>query len=468
MADYRILVVEDDPDLGAALTETLQSAGHDVRLATDGRSALDRMDAEPVDLVLSDVQMQPMDGLHLLTRVRETRPDIPFILMTAFGSVEKAVAAMELGATTYLLKPFDAPTLTGTIARCLPEFGDDNVAANDRLVAGDALTRDLLGIASRVAGSEATVLLSGESGTGKEVFAQFIHQNSARANEPFVAVNCAAIPENMLEAILFGHERGAFTGATSAHAGKFEQANGGTLLLDEVSEMPLGLQAKLLRVLQEREVERIGGRKTIKLDVRVLATTNRNLAVEVREKRFREDLFYRLNVFPLHIPSLRDRRGDVLPLFRHFLAVHCRGIRAMPQVTEKAERRLLRHDWPGNVRELDNLVQRTLVMLTTSSIADADLKFADIDMTEEKSESVVRIPESGGQGLQEDLRRAEYQLIANALTEGAGNREAAARALGISARTLRHKIARLREAGLNMPKVSLRAADRLTRGEARQ
>ncbi|MEL6366683.1 MAG: sigma-54 dependent transcriptional regulator [Pseudomonadota bacterium] len=470
MAEFNVLVVEDDPDLGAALCESLQGAGYGTKLATDGEAALACIELEHVDLVLSDVQMQPMDGLALLGQVSESYPDLPIVLMTAYGSVEKAVAAMEQGASTYLVKPFDAPSLLSAVSRCLPsrhESGDIDTSAA-KVVAGDPLTRDLLSIASRVAASDATVLLSGESGTGKEVFARFIHQNSLRSEAPFVAINCAAIPENMLEAVLFGHEKGAFTGATASHSGKFEQANGGTLLLDEISEMPLALQAKLLRVLQEREVERLGGSKSIPLDVRVLATTNRNLAVEVREKRFREDLFYRLNVFPLHIPPLRDRRGDILPLVRHLLAHYCKGKRALPELTEKAQCRLMQHGWPGNVRELENLVQRLLVLLNRDRIAEADLVFQGAEPAEQPERAIPVCATSSGSGLQEDLRKAEFQLIANALQEGAGNREAAARMLGISGRTLRHKIARLREAGLVMPRVSPHSTAALQGREVRQ
>ncbi|MEL7024022.1 MAG: sigma-54 dependent transcriptional regulator [Pseudomonadota bacterium] len=469
MPDTKILVVEDDPELGLALCEALEGAGYQTRLATDGESALSCLEQEAVQLVLSDVQMQPMDGLQLLEHLREAYPDLSTILMTAYGSVEKAVAAMELGASTYLVKPFDAPTLLQTVSRWLPhsETDYDPSEGDEALVVGDRLTRDLLGIASRVASSDATVLLSGESGTGKEVFARFIHNNSQRAAAPFVAINCAAIPENMLEAVLFGHEKGAFTGATGSHAGKFEQANGGTLLLDEISEMPLALQAKLLRVLQEREVERLGGKQSIALDVRVLATTNRNLAVEVREQRFREDLFYRLNVFPLHIPPLRDRRGDVLPLVSHLLARYCKGRRAVPALTEKAKRALLQHTWPGNVRELDNVIQRTLVLLVNDRIAEVDLAFQmSAKGTTQADDGMVA--RSSGNGLQEDLRQAEFQLISNALVEGAGNREVAARSLGISARTLRHKIARLRDAGMVMPRVTPHHSSNARGREARR
>src|SRR6056297_2217226 len=313
--ETRVMIVEDDADLREALAATLEAAGHGVVTAGCGESALAALDRDTVDLVVSDVQMEPMDGVALLEALRRRHASLPVVLMTAYGTIEKAVEAMRLGAAYYMVKPFEARELVETVGRHLRPTPGSNGP-----VAGDPTTRVLLKVAERVAASEATVTISGESGTGKEVFARYIHRCSPRAGAPFVAINCAAIPENMLEAVLFGHEKGAFTGATSASPGKFEQAQGGTLLLDEISEMALGLQAKLLRVLQEREVERIGGRRLIELDVRVLATTNRDLMSDVRAGRFREDLYYRLNVFPLQWQPLRARRGDLIPLANHLLA----------------------------------------------------------------------------------------------------------------------------------------------------
>lgn len=286
-----VLVVEDDPALRDALCDTLQIAGYDVRAAADGVAALELCEQTQFGVVVSDVQMRPMDGHELLGRIRVRRPDLPVVLMTAHGTIGKAVAAMRDGAADYLAKPFEAGTLIELVRRLLPAA--DNPSD---LVAEDPRMRDLLGMARRIAATDVTVLITGESGTGKEVFARFIHAESPRRERAFVAINCAAIPESMLEAVLFGYEKGAFTGAQAAHAGKFEQAQGGTLLLDEISEMDLGLQAKLLRVLQEREVERLGSTRTLSLDVRVLGTSNRSLREEVAAGRFREDLFYRLNV----------------------------------------------------------------------------------------------------------------------------------------------------------------------------
>ncbi|OQX43595.1 MAG: sigma-54-dependent Fis family transcriptional regulator, partial [Candidatus Sedimenticola endophacoides] len=294
---------------------------------------------------------------------------------------------------------------------------------------------------------DATVMIGGESGTGKEVFARYIHRNSARSQGPFIAINCAAIPDNMLEAVLFGHEKGAYTGAYHSAPGKFEQAQGGTLLLDEISEMSLALQAKLLRVLQEREVERVGGRKLITLDVRVLATSNRNLREEVSAGRFREDLFYRLNVFPLYLPPLRERTRDVLPLARFLLRQHCRqmGI-PEPLFCTVAEQRLLSHAWPGNVRELDNVVQRALILCNGHEIGPDDLSF---EIAAELA--VARHATAEPKGLSEDLRSVEEQMILDALRENNGSRKEVAERLGISQRTLRYKIARLRDAGVAIP-----------------
>src|SRR3989344_7739253 len=294
----KILVVEDDQPLREALCETLELAGYHVSATDDGHAALAAMAQEEIGLVISDVKMPHMDGYTLLNQIRMRRGDLPVLLMTAYGTIQSAVDAMRNGAVDYLIKPFDADLLVEKVSRYLLR----PLSEDSEFIAADPRTRELADLAARVATSDATVLISGESGTGKEILARYLHRHSARADQPFVAINCAAIPENMLEATLFGYDKGAFTGAVQAYPGKFEQAQDGTLLLDEISEMNLTLQAKLLRVLQEREVERIGGRKVVPLNVRVLATTNRALREEVAAGRFREDLFYRLNVFPLHLP----------------------------------------------------------------------------------------------------------------------------------------------------------------------
>ena len=439
MIDSAVLIVEDDANLRQALSDTLSGRDYPVFSAKSGPEALSIMDKESVGLVVSDVQMEPMSGHELLGHIRRTNPALPAVLMTAYGTIENAVEVMRNGASDYLVKPFAASELIGVVDRYMRVQPDTN-----QPVAADPKTAELLRVAARVAATDATVTLSGESGTGKEVFARFIHEQSGRSDEPFVAINCAAIPENMLEAVLFGHEKGAFTGANAAHAGKFEQANGGTLLLDEISEMDIGLQAKILRVIQEREVERVGGRNTIPLDVRVLATTNRDLRQYVTDGKFREDLYYRLNVFPLLIPPLRQRRGDILPLALLAIARQHNGDQITPELAESAQRELIAHDWPGNVRELENVIQRSLIMLTGSELTAADLVFEDVPGEENTAECP-------GQALRTDLKSREFQLIIDALRADDGNRRSAAEKLGISPRTLRYKLAQMRKAGVVIP-----------------
>jgi two-component system response regulator FlrC len=443
-----VLVVEDEANLREALCETLGLAGYAVESASDGVEALERLavtaPSGPIEMVISDVCMKPMDGYALLGEIRARRLPLPVLLMTAYGTIQRAVEAMQAGAADYLVKPFDGQTLIDAVKRHLPE----SATSDPGMVAIDQRMRYVVSLVSRVAATDATVLITGESGAGKEVLARSIHRQSSRADRPFVAINCAAIPENMLEATLFGYEKGAFTGAYQSAPGKFEQAQGGTLLLDEISEMDLGLQAKLLRVLQEREVERLGGRKTIALDVRVLATSNRNLSEEVAAGRFREDLYYRLNVFPVHVPPLRERRADILPLARRIIAriAHAQG-RTLPRLSEDAERKLMAYGWPGNVRELDNALQRALILQGGAVIEPDDLQFENPG-----AESHPAFPEAGaGSALDADLRGRERQILVDTLKALGGSRRAAAQRLGISERTLRYKLARLREAGVELP-----------------
>ncbi|WJW74577.1 sigma-54 dependent transcriptional regulator [Thiohalobacter sp. IOR34] len=441
MSKATVLIVEDDHALRQALCDTLELAGYAVSGAADGGAALALLERQPVDMVVSDVQMPEMDGHQLLKRIQARLPNLPVVLMTAFGTVQKAVDAMRCGAADYLLKPFEAEVLVEMVERYLrpPAAGAGPVAADPR-------SRELLALAERVAATDATVMISGESGSGKEVYARFIHEHSPRSDGPFVAINCAAIPENMLEAVLFGYEKGAFTGAYQARAGKFEQAQGGTLLLDEISEMDLGLQAKLLRVLQEREVERLGGKTPISLDVRVLATSNRRMREEVTAGRFREDLFYRLNVFPLNLPPLRQRPADILPLARRLLERHTPAGRPVPALCPEAEARLLDYAWPGNVRELENVLQRAVILMSGDCIEAVDLHFEAEAMCLPDAPMAPARPECLG----EDLKSIEQQKILDALSQ-AGSRKAAAERLGISPRTLRYKLARMREAGIAVP-----------------
>jgi len=461
MSKASVLIVEDDADLREALSDTLQMGGYRVVEAANGGAALDILENDDVRIVISDVQMDGMDGHTLLKRIRAQHPEIPVVLMTAYGTIQKAVEAMQDGAVDYLVKPFEAEVIVNMVARYLPL--DEDMTSG--LVAEDPLTQEVLALVGRVAVADATVLIAGESGTGKEVFARQIHNLSPRANGPFVALNCAAIPENMLEAMLFGYEKGAFTGAYKSSPGKFELANGGTLLLDEISEMDMGLQAKLLRVLQEREVERLGGNKVIPLDVRVVATTNRDMKKEVAEKRFREDLYYRLNVFPVHLPPLRERPRDIVPMMKHLLSRHFTdATRPVPELSSAAEAKLLSHSWPGNVRELENVSQRALILQTNGLIDVEHIMFEPSSMNAPVAgvavhvEPVAPTPSvaSGTTAvsaaeLGASLKNREHHLILEALKVSNGSRKSAAERLGISQRTLRYKLARMREAGLDVP-----------------
>lgn len=463
----QILIVEDDHDLRDALVTTLELAKFRVREAACAEDALARLAESPVDMVVSDVNMPGLSGHELLAEVQRRYPGLPMMLITAYGQISHAVAAMQAGAIDYLVKPFEPQVLVDAVTRVV---GGVRRASADEPVAEDPVSKRMFQLAAKVANSDSTVLISGESGTGKEVLARYIHQHSPRAGQPFVAINCAAIPENMLEAILFGHEKGAFTGAVASAPGKFEQANGGTLLLDEISEMELGLQAKLLRVLQEREVERVGGRKTIALDVRVIATTNRDLAESVREGRFREDLYYRLTVFPMHWQPLRERPLDILPLAGHLLRKHCRKMKLTGiTLADDAREALVRHPWPGNVRELDNAIQRALVLHQGNVIHAGDLCL-DLGITgrpmpappampspvpvaveqAEPESAPESAPSPSAASLGDDLRQQEFRIIIETLRKAGGRRNRAAEQLGISPRTLRYKLAQMRDAGIDL------------------
>ncbi|WP_430459802.1 sigma-54-dependent transcriptional regulator [Thalassolituus sp. LLYu03] len=446
----KLLVVEDDPKLREAMVDTLMLKGHEVSEAGNGIDALAIVRSRNLDLVLSDINMPGMDGLELLQTVKAEHPWLPVVLMTAYGDVGQAVKAMQRGANDYLMKPFELAELEAI----LRTFSSSPVEQNDTdPVAESVVSQQLFQLAQRVAQTDSTVLISGESGTGKEVLARYIHQQSSRRHQPFIAINCAAIPENMLEAMLFGYEKGAFTGAYNAMPGKFEQADGGTLLLDEITEMDLGLQAKLLRVLQERQVERLGGKKVLDLDVRIIATTNRELADYVAEGKFREDLYYRLSVFPLQWLPLRDRRDDILPLARRLLAHHAAKMkRPAPALLPEAEQKLIAHSWPGNVRELDNTMQRALIIQTGPQIFAADLILTPVPKNRQHTPAPVMemmLADDNDGVLGSDLRQREVELIVKALKEEPSRKEAADR-LGISPRTLRYKMAKLREDGIDV------------------
>ena len=442
MNQLPILIVEDDLDLREALSDTLKLAGYHILSAQDGEAALLLMAKHEVGLVLSDVMMQPMDGHTLLKRIKAAYPHVPVLLMTAYGMIEKAVEAMRDGACDYLTKPFDANKLLAQVARYMLTTQYD---AGGDVIAQDALSRELLLLAQRVAASNTTVMISGESGSGKEVMARFLHRHSPRAEKAFVAINCAAIPDNLLESTLFGYEKGAFTGAQSAQAGKFEQANGGTLLLDEISEMPLLLQAKLLRVLQEREVERIGGKKPIPLDVRVIATSNRDMEKAVAGGFFREDLYYRLNVFPLRIAPLRERIEDIVPLARHLIGrLGTTTGRHGLSLSKQAEERLTRYTWPGNIRELENVIQRAMI-LAPGNVMEVD----HLHLPEAAKIAAPSVATVADTSRPQDMKSLERTHILDTLAAVKGSRKQAAEQLGMSERTLRYKLQRLREEGID-------------------
>jgi two-component system response regulator FlrC len=440
-----VLVVEDDPNLREAVCDTLELAGQAAVSAPGGEEALRLLETQPVSLVVSDVRMMPMDGIALLKEIRVRHPHLPVVLMTAYAEVDRAVEAMRSGACDFLLKPFEPRALLEHVTRYrLPETMDDD----ERVVACDAASRNLFALAARVAGTDTTVLLTGESGVGKEVVARYIHNHSARRGGPFVAINCAAIPDSLLEATLFGYEKGAFTGAQQAQAGKFEQAQDGTLLLDEVTEMPLALQAKLLRVLQEREVERVGGKKPVALNIRLIATSNRDMAEAVAKGVLREDVYYRLNVFPLLIPALRQRPDDIVPLATRFLAEHgARSGRSGLRLTPSAEEALRRHAWPGNVRELENVMQRAVILAAGDAVEAEALRLAAPPIVRDAPPASHPAPVAADAPKTGNMRNLEREHILETLAAAGGSRKLAGERLGMSERTLRHKLKQYREGG---------------------
>ncbi|QUM83964.1 MULTISPECIES: sigma-54 dependent transcriptional regulator [unclassified Moritella] len=462
MSHSQILVVEDDLGLREALVDTLLMAGYECDEVDSGESALIALGKKTYDMVVSDIQMGGMTGLTLLHNIKQKHPDLPVLLMTAYAKVDDAVTAMRNGAVDYIGKPFSPEVLINQVGRYVPP----QKIAKRTPCYGDEKTEQLLSLARKVAKSDATVMVTGPSGTGKEVLSRYIHDNSLRYDGPFVAINCAAIPDNMLEATLFGYEKGAFTGAIQACPGKFEQAQNGTILLDEISEMDLSLQVKLLRVLQEREVERLGSRKTIKLNIRVIATSNRNMKQAVSNGDFREDLYYRLNVFPLAWLPLTERKGDILPIAEHLLKLHCKqnNIPTL-ELLNCAKAKLQIYHWPGNVRELDNVIQRAMILAVDGKIKDADLiledftaadfqviaPIAQVPQLHIKSEIPVRSINQPNEPLGNELRQQEYQIILETLIGCNGVRKNVSEKLGISPRTLRYKLAKMREQGIEIP-----------------
>lgn len=425
-----ILVVDDDAQMRAALRESVLRMGYGVELAENAIEALKKLDETPVSMIVTDMKMPRMDGLSFIRAARMKIGNLPILVITGYATVENAVDVMKEGVCDYLMKPFSFEDLTSTIEAILSRSGNGR-----EIITGDEVMNGLLQLAGSVASSDMTVLILGESGTGKEMLARFIHKSSRRGKKPLIAVNCAAIPDNLLESELFGFEKGSFTGALEKKTGKFEQAHGGTILLDEIGEMSSTLQAKLLRVLQEKEIDRIGAKQPVPVDVRVIATTNRDLKKEIAEGRFREDLYFRLNVFPLHMPPLRERPHDIELLAEHFARRFSRELnKRVEGFTGEAMNFLKSRPWKGNVRELENAVHRA-VLMARYELIDAD----DFMLDEEE---VHLSPATGS------IRDMEMELIMKTLEDTGGNKSKAAKLLGVSVRTIRNK---LNAQGKNFP-----------------
>jgi len=438
----KILIVEDDDIMRITVVDHLRHQGWEVHDCNNGSAALTALRQQYFDLIISDIRMPEMDGEQLLSAVKKFSPSTEMIMMTAHGSTQDAVNCLKNGAADYILKPFDLDDLTCRVqrlfhiqavkARCVSL--ESNCGQRQPLIGSSAPMQKLLNLISQVTQTDSTVLINGESGTGKELVAAAIHFESHRADKPYIRVNCAAIPEGLLESELFGHEKGSFTGADQAKVGKFELADQGTILLDEIGDLPLALQVKLLRVLQEREIERIGASQPIRINVRVLCATTKNLAEEVKQGRFREDLFYRLQVIPLIVPPLRDRHGDIAELIAYFLEYFGRERGQSFQLSNEAAEALQRYPFPGNVRELRNLIERITVLAPASEIQLWDLPI------EVRGTQVDDCVEEGICQLSIAVEEAERKCILRALKKSSGNKTMAAEILGISRKNLWEKM----------------------------
>lgn len=447
MANKLILVVDDDASQRRLVEFWLKEEGYSVTTASDGNAALQAFAEEAPALVIADIRMPGLSGLDLLGRIKAVNADTPVILITAFGTVGDAVDAMRLGASDYVLKPLNPEELKVNVQRALEhqQLLDENRYLRDfsdtafrfeNLVAGSKRMRDVFDIAAQVARRDSTVLLTGESGTGKELLAKAIHQNSLRVSKPFITVNCGAIPENLIESELFGHRKGSFTGAVADRVGKFEAANEGTVFLDEIGELPITLQVRLLRVIQEREIDKIGFPRPIPVNVRLIAATNRDLRTLIEDGQFREDLFYRLSVVTIELPSLRDRKEDIPLLLNHFLKKHCtRYQMPVPRFTDDAVELLTRYHWPGNVRELENVIEHAVV-LGRSDVVRADNLPSHIRNAKSRVTSIsLKLPDDGI-----DLEEVEKEILVQALEKHQWNQTRAARYLNISRKTLIYRM----------------------------
>ena len=456
---FQILLVEDDTDLREAISVTLRLGGVEHQAFECAEDALPAIDPEAEQMLVTDFRLPGMNGLQLLAKARERHPQLPVVVMTAYADTQLAVQALKGGARDFLIKPFMPQQLLEVIARHNPSPKPAKTGMDAEIIAADPAILAVKNRCERVAGTGATVLLTGESGVGKDVFAKQIHQLSDRRSKPYVAINCAAIPENLLESTLFGYEKGAFTGAVKAQPGKFEQANGGTLFLDEIGEMPLELQAKLLRVLQDQVVERLGSLRSIHCDVRIVAATNQDLQQRVKDGKFREDLYFRLAVFPIRIPPLRERKNDILPLAEHFLIRYGRTMgRQGLKLSPASQNDLANYAWPGNVRELESAIQRALLLSDGDMIEPADIELHDSQTPTPLANSAhesshdgtplayVSDQQSTHSGAQ-DMDSIEREHILKVLKQVGGNRKEAVNVLGLSERALRYKLKAYKEAG---------------------
>ena len=450
----RVLVVDDEPGMRLAIKEALIRKGYEVGLAASGREALAEFSKSSYGMVICDMNMPGMGGMEVLRGVKKVSPHVPVLLITAFGTIASAVEAVKEGAIDFILKPFTLEALEQTVEKSFStrEAVSDFEARGKAMLARGPVMHKVVSMATVAATSDATVLISGESGTGKELLARFIHEMSPRKEKPFVAVNCASIPEGLLESELFGHEKGAFTGAHSSRQGKFEQANTGTILLDEISEMDMKLQAKLLRVIQEKEVEKVGGRGPTALDIRIIATTNRDMKKEVKEGRFREDLYYRLNIFPVTLPPLRERAEDLVHLADHFMRkFSAKYGRRIEEISAEALELIKRLEWRGNIREMENTIERAVLLCQGTTLETEHLRMcqelsgdtgpSSVDAAQQDAEEPRACRTVAGEGANlMTLWEMEKGLITKTLGEVDGNRTHAARILGISVRTLRNKL----------------------------
>lgn len=447
MKRKKILIVDDDSSMRLALSESLVGLGYTVVTADSGTAALEKLEKDAAGIVITDMKMPVMDGIELLRRIKEQSSRTPVIVVTAYGTVDRAVEAMREGAADFVMKPFSIDHLESILAKVVSaqNGGTGHESARDegsfnvrgkKIVTEDRKMRAFLRTLKGLARSKASILIQGESGTGKELMASYMHRNSDRAAMPFVAVNCAAIPHNLLESEMFGYEKGAFTGASARKPGKFEMADGGTLMLDEISEMDIALQAKLLRVIQESEVDRVGGRAPVPVDVRIISTTNVDLKQRVEEKKFRGDLYYRLNVIPVRVPPLRERSGDIPVLCEHFLDRYSSLNGApRPSLSKDAALLLERYEWPGNVRELENVIERAVLLSDGETVRPENLCLeGEYETGETRRATECDVPQDG------TLKDMERTLIFSTLKREKGNKTRASEALGISVRTIRNKL----------------------------